>query len=47
MLIASYPIFDRALYSGKTLLDLSLVQNELAHVNRDIFPHVTTNNKML
>ncbi|CAF3666641.1 unnamed protein product [Rotaria socialis] len=46
MLIASYPIFDRAIYSGKTLLDLSLVQNELVHINRDIFPHVTTNNTM-
>lgn len=29
MLIASYPIFDRALFSGKTLLDLSFVHNEV------------------
>ena len=29
MLIASYPVFDRALRSGKTLIDLSLVQNEV------------------
>jgi hypothetical protein len=29
MLIGSYPIFNRALFSGKTLLDLSLVQSEL------------------
>jgi hypothetical protein len=39
MLIASYPIFDRALFSGKTLLDLSLVQNELDH---SIFPYATS-----
>jgi len=38
MLIASYPIFNRALYSGKTLLDLSLVQNELDY---SIFPYTT------
>ncbi len=41
MLMASYPIFDRALFSGKSLLDLSLVQNELDH---SIFPHATINN---
>ena len=29
MLISSYPIFDRALFSGKSLLDLSLVQREV------------------
>jgi hypothetical protein len=36
MLIASYPIFDRALFSGKTLLDFSLVQNELDY---NLFPY--------
>ncbi len=36
MLIASYPIFDRALFSGKTLLDLSLVQTELDY---NLFPY--------
>ncbi|CAF0809091.1 unnamed protein product [Rotaria sordida] len=44
MLVASYPIFDRALLSGKTLLDLSLVQNELLTANRGIFPYATINN---
>ena len=29
MLLASYPVFDRALRSGKTLIDLCLVQNEV------------------
>jgi hypothetical protein len=29
MLIASYPIFDGALSSGKTLLDLSLVHTDV------------------
>jgi hypothetical protein len=29
MLIASYPVFNRALSSGKTLLDLSLVQTDV------------------
>ena len=43
MLIASYPAFDRALRSGKTLLDLSLVQTEVKmfisgiSVNMDAF----------
>ncbi|CAF3340624.1 unnamed protein product [Rotaria sp. Silwood1] len=46
MLIASYPIFNRALFSGKTLLDLSFVQNELLVANRDIFPYATTNNTL-
>lgn len=36
MLIASYPIFERALMSGRTLLDMCLVQNE---INSDIFPY--------
>lgn len=34
MLIASFPIFDRALFSGKTLLDLSLVQSDVGHQNK-------------
>ncbi len=38
MLIASYPIFHHALFSGKTLLDLSLVQNE---IDASIFPYAT------
>jgi hypothetical protein len=38
MLIASYPIFHRAVFSGKTLLDLSLVQNE---IDASIFPYAT------
>jgi len=29
MLIASYPVFDRALVSKRTLLDLSLVQTDV------------------
>jgi hypothetical protein len=29
MLMASYPVFNRALSSGKTLLDLSLVQTDV------------------
>ncbi|CAF2346879.1 unnamed protein product [Rotaria sp. Silwood2] len=46
MLSASYPIFNRALLSGKTLLDLSLVQHELLAAKRDIFPYATTNNNI-
>jgi len=38
MLIASYPIFNHAIFSGKTLLDLSLVQNEIDY---SIFPYPT------
>jgi hypothetical protein len=29
MLIASYPVFQRALVSSRTLLDLSLVQTDV------------------
>lgn len=36
MLLASYPIFDRALFSAKTLLDLSLVQSEF---DASLFPY--------
>ena len=36
MLIASYPIFEQALFSGKTLLDLSMVQNQIEY---SIFPY--------
>ncbi|CAF0893819.1 unnamed protein product [Adineta steineri] len=44
MLAASFPIFNEALFSGKTLLDLSLVQSELLTVQRDIFPYAIVNN---
>ena len=36
MLIASYLIFERALMSGQTLLDLCLVQNE---ISSEIYPY--------
>ena len=29
MLIASYPVFEKALASGKTLLDLALVHSDV------------------
>ncbi|CAF3693565.1 unnamed protein product [Adineta steineri] len=44
MLISSFPIFDRVLSSGKTLLDMSLVQSDLMLSQRDIFPYNITNN---
>ncbi|CAF2406284.1 unnamed protein product [Rotaria sp. Silwood2] len=39
MLTASYPIFDQVLLSGKTLLDLSLVQTDLMNSRQDVFPY--------
>ncbi|CAF1288717.1 unnamed protein product [Rotaria sordida] len=39
MLSASYPIFDEVLLSGKTLLDLSLIQIDLMNSRRNIFPY--------
>ncbi|CAF4380392.1 unnamed protein product, partial [Adineta steineri] len=44
MLISSFPIFDRVLSSGKTLLDMSIVQSDLMLSQRDIFPYNITNN---
>ncbi|UJR21530.1 hypothetical protein I4U23_024615 [Adineta vaga] len=44
MLTSSYPIFTQVLASGKTLLDLSLVQHDLMLIQRDIFPYVMTDN---
>jgi hypothetical protein len=37
MLISSYPVFDRALGSGKTLLDLSLVQTDVNNLDKFYF----------
>ncbi|UJR27400.1 hypothetical protein I4U23_008690 [Adineta vaga] len=45
MLIASFPNFDQALRSGKTLLDLSLVQANLLNIQHDIFPYAAIDNK--
>ncbi|CAF0758925.1 unnamed protein product [Adineta ricciae] len=45
MLIASFPSFEQALSSGKTLVDLSVVQAELLSMQRDIFPYVAVDNK--
>ncbi|CAF3320514.1 unnamed protein product [Rotaria socialis] len=47
MLIASYPIFNQVLLSGKTLLDLSFVQTELLNTRRDIFPYPTLPNNII
>ncbi|CAF0981188.1 unnamed protein product [Rotaria sp. Silwood1] len=47
MLTASYPIFEQALLSGKTLLDLSLVQTDLMNSRQDIFPYSNLENKAI
>ncbi|CAF0894095.1 unnamed protein product [Rotaria sp. Silwood1] len=47
MLTASYPIFEQALLSGKTLLDLSLVQTDLMNSRQDIFPYSKLENKAI
>ena len=39
MLVASYPIFEQALFSGQTLLDLSLVQNAIEY---SIYPYANS-----
>ncbi|CAF0722304.1 unnamed protein product [Adineta ricciae] len=44
MLTSSYPVFSRALVSGKTLLDLCLVHFDLMNTQRHVFPYASTNN---